>query len=213
MDANTKTLYNLKVERTIKALEKNNMNGYFIDSIDALQAKVRDFLFPGATVAVGGSMTLFEAGIIDIIRNGDYEFLDRYAPGITPAQMKVVFKKSFMADVYICSTNAITESGELYNVDGNGNRAGAMLFGPDRVVVIAGVNKIVTNLEEADARVRFIAAPANNIRLSTGNPCTVTGVCSDCKSAGKICCSRTSIGFQRDKERIHVLLVDDSLGY
>lgn len=213
MDANTKALYRLKVERTIKALEKNNMNGYYVETVEALQEKVKSFLSPGAVVSVGGSMTLFEAGIIDLLRAGDYQFLDRYAPGLTPVDTKALFRQTFSANAYICSTNAVTENGELYNVDGSGNRASAMIFGPDKVIVIVGTNKIVRNLEDADARVHLIAAPANNVRLNTGNPCTVVGTCTDCKAPGKICCSRTSIGFQRDKDRIHVIFVDGEFGY
>jgi L-lactate utilization protein LutB len=158
-------------------------------------------------------MTLFEVGAIDFIRKGDYEVLDRYKEGLTPAEMKEIFRKSFSADVYLTGSNAVTENGELYNVDGNGNRVAAMLYGPDKVIVIVGVNKIVKDVEQAVKRVKGTAAPANNVRLNKANPCTKVGQCMDCKSEGRICNEYTLIKRQGVKGRIHVIIVNKELGY
>ena len=213
MDQNLKKTTLYKVERVIKNLEKNNMTGHFVDSTDQLLKLLSELMPPGTSVAVGGSMTLFETGVIDWIRENAYHFFDRYATGLTAAELKDVHRKAFSADTYLCSVNAITEKGELYNVDGNGNRVAAMIYGPDKVIAVVGLNKIVVDLPAAISRNREIAAPANNIRLNTGTPCTLTGSCSDCKTPSRICCAYTTIGFQRTPNRIHVILIDGDYGY
>ena len=127
--------------------------------------------------------------------------------------MDEIFRKSFFSDTYLTSTNAITENGELYNVDGYGNRVAAMIYGPKSVIVVAGINKIVKDLDQAVERVKRIAAPANSIRLDKNTPCTKTGYCVDCKKDDRICCSYTVLGHQKQKNRIKVILVGESLGY
>lgn len=202
-----------RVKRTIENLEKNNMNGYYVQTKEEALKTIEKLISEGDTVSVGGSMTLFEVGVIDLLRNGKYDFLDRYKEGLTPDQIKEVFRKSFFADVYFTGTNAITENGELYNVDGNGNRVAAMLYGPDKVIVVAGINKIVKDLGEAVMRVKEMAAPANNVRLNRTNPCTKTGYCMNCKQEGRICNEYTVIKRQRDANRMHVIIVNEDLGY
>ncbi|MDU6247366.1 MAG: Na/Pi symporter [Paeniclostridium sordellii] len=128
-------------------------------------------------------------------------------------EIKDMYRKAFICDAYFTSTNALTENGELYNVDGNGNRVAAMLYGPDKVIVICGVNKIVKNIEEAIKRNESISAPANAKRIDTKTPCKVTGYCMDCDSSDRICCEYTLIKRQRNKERIHVIIIDDNFGY
>ena len=124
-----------------------------------------------------------------------------------------MYKKTFMADAYFTSTNAITENGELYNVDGNGNRVAAMLYGPDKVIVICGVNKIVKDLNEAIERNKRVAAPINAKRLNKDTPCAKVGYCMDCKSKDRICNEYTVIKRQRNKDRIHVIFMNENLGY
>jgi len=213
MDKNTTFVIEEMVKRTIKALEKNNMNGYFVQDEKEVIDKIENLIKEGDTVAVGGSMTLFETGIIDFLRSGKYNFLDRYKEGLTPEQMKDVFKKSFFADAYFTGSNAITENGELYNVDGNGNRVAAMLYGPEKVIVIIGVNKIVKDLDQAFARVKEIAAPANAKRLNRNTPCTKVGYCMECSSTDRICSEYTIIRRQGVQGRIHVIIVNKELGY
>ena len=213
MDKNLNWIYEKQIERTIKALENNNMNGYLVKSKEDLIEKICDLVSENSVVACGGSQTLFEAGVIDHLRSGRYEFLDRYKEGLKPNDMKDIFRKSFLSDAYFTSTNAITESGELYNVDGNGNRVAAMLYGPDKVIVICGRNKIVKDVNEAIRRNEQIAAPANAKRLDTKTPCKVTGYCMDCNSSDRICCEYTLIKKQRTQDRIHVIFLDDYFGY
>ena len=213
MDINLKLTYMHKVTRTLANLEKNNITGYYVEDETELLEKIKEILQEGWTVAVGGSMTLFETGIIDYLREGRFNFLDRYAEGLKPEDIKDIFRKSFFADAYITSTNALLEEGQLYNVDGNGNRVAAMLYGPDNVIVIAGVNKLVGSLEEAIERNKSIAAPANCVRLSRRTPCTKTGQCMDCSSEDRICNDYVLIKRQNNARRIKVIIVGKSLGY
>ena len=213
MDQNLKKTTHLRVERVISNLEKNNMKGYFVDSLPALKECLSTLIPTGSTIAVGGSQTLFETGTLDWIRANNYRFYDRYAPGLTPIEIKEVHRKAFSVDVYLCSTNAITESGTLYNVDGSGNRVAAMIFGPDRVIVLAGVNKIVKDEADAIRRNREMSGPTNSMRLNLQTPCVHTGTCTDCISPDRICSAYTFIKYQREKNRIHVILIDDAFGY
>lgn len=213
MDKNTAFVYEKRVKRTIENLEKNNMNGYFVQDEKELIEKIKELAPEGATVAVGGSMTLFETNVIEHLRSGRYIFLDRYEEGLSQGEINEVFRKSFSADVYLSSSNAITEDGELYNVDGNGNRVAAMLYGPDKVIVVAGINKIVKDVEEAISRSREIAAPANTKRLNKSTPCTKVGYCMDCSSSDRICCDYVLMRRQIKPGRIHVIFVNKELGY
>lgn len=202
-----------RVKRTIKNLQKNNMNGYYVQTEEEALKKIEELISEGDTVSVGGSMTLFETGVINLLRNGKYNFLDRYKEGLTPAEIKELYRKSFFADAYFTSSNAITENGEIYNVDGTGNRVAAMLYGPDKVIIIVGRNKLVKDLDQAILRVKETAAPANNVRLNKDNPCTKVGYCMDCKQESRICNEYTVIKRQGNKDRIHVIIVNKELGY
>ena len=213
MDKNLEFVVNQRVKRTMEALEKNNMEAHLVNNKVELIGKIKDICKEGEVVSVGGSMTLFETGVIDFLRSGKYEFLDRYKEGLTPEEVKEVFRKSFFADSYFTSSNAITESGWLYNVDGNGNRVAAMLYGPDKVIVIAGVNKIVKDLDGAIERNKEISAPANCIRLNRSTPCSKIGYCSNCNSKDRICNEYTLIKRQREKGRITVIFLKEDFGY
>lgn len=213
MDNNVKFVVEKKVSRTIENLEKNNMKGYFVQNEEEAVKKVEELIKEGDTVSVGGSMTLFETGVIDHLRNGKYNFLDRYKEGLTPEDIKNIYRKSFAADAYFTSSNAITEEGELYNVDGRGNRVAAMIYGPDKVIVVVGVNKIVRDLDEAIMRNREWAAPANAKRLNRKTPCAEVGYCMDCNSNDRICSDYVAIRRQMEQGRIHVIIVNKDLGY
>ena len=136
MDENAVWSVEQKVKRTIENLEKNNMEACFVKDAGEVIEKLRKIIKEGDTVSVGGSMSIFEVGVIDFLKKGNYKFLDRYEEGLTAEDKKEIFRKSFFADDYIVSTNAITENGELYNVDGTGNRVAAMIYGPDKVIVV-----------------------------------------------------------------------------
>lgn len=213
MDDSTRFVLEKRVERTIESLNSNNMDGYYVRDEKELFAKIKELTNEGDTVSVGGSMTLFETGLIDFLRSENYNFIDRYAEGLSKEDMKEVFRKSFSADVFFVSSNAITEEGELYNVDGVGNRVAAMIYGPDKVIVVAGVNKIVKDLDDAITRNREVSAPANAKRLNRKTPCTKVGYCMDCTSPERICSAYTLIKKQIQKGRIHVIFVDKELGY
>ncbi|MDY6012120.1 lactate utilization protein [Clostridium sp.] len=203
----------MKINRTIEALKKNNMNGYYAKNRDEVIELIKDIVSEGSKVAVGGSETLSELGILEHLRSGRYDFLDRYKEGLTREEVTNIFKQSFLADAYLSSCNAITENGELYNVDGNGNRVAAMLYGPDKVIVICGINKIVKDVDEAIKRNREISAPMNAKRLNKKTPCAKVGYCMNCNSPERICNEYTLIKKQRSSERMHVIFLNENLGY
>lgn len=213
MDSNLKWVNEQKILRTIEALNKNNMNGYLVNTKEELIEKIKELVKENSTVACGGSMSLFETGIIDHLRSGRYNFLDRYKEGLSREEITKLFKESFFADAYFASSNAVTEDGKLYNVDGNGNRVAAMLFGPEIVILVVGVNKIVKNIDEAVIRNKEISAPTNAKRLNKMTPCTKIGYCMDCKSNDKICREFTVISSQVNKDRIHVIFMNENIGY
>lgn len=213
MDSNIKWVNEEKILRTIASLEKNNMNGYIVSNKEELIGQIISLTNEGEKVSCGGSMSLAETGVMDLLRSGRYDFLDRAKEGLSVEDIDRIYRECFFADTYFSSSNAITEDGELYNVDGNGNRVAALLFGPKKVIIVAGVNKIVKNLDEAIKRNREIAAPANAKRLNKSTPCTKIGYCMDCKSPEKICREYTVIKSQKDKNRIHVIFLNDNIGY
>ncbi|MCH3964127.1 MAG: lactate utilization protein [Clostridium sp.] len=213
MDKNEKWVIDQKINRTMENLQKNNMEAYLVKDEKDLMEKLKSLIKEGSAVSVGGSMTLFETGIIDFLRNGKYNFMDRYKDGITPVELKDIYRKTFLCDCYITSSNAVTESGELYNIDGNGNRVAAMIYGPDQVIVIIGANKIVSNLNAAIERVKYNSAPANTKRLNLNTPCTKVGYCVDCKSDGRICNDYVLIKRENVKGRVKVIILNKDLGY
>lgn len=197
----------------IKKLKDNYMGAYVVKNPEELFAKLNELLKEVTTVSVGGSMSLFETGVIDYLQNGNFEFLNRYEKGLTNDQIQNIYRQTFFVDAYITSTNALTEEGELYNVDGNGNRVAAMIYGPKSVIVIAGKNKIVKDIEEAKQRVRKVAAPKNAKRLNRSTPCVKLGYCVDCKSPDRICSDYVIFRRQAIKNRIKVIIFDGNLGY
>ena len=213
MDKNVIWANEQKITRTIQAINKNNMNGYYAKDREELIRIIEDIVSENSLVSCGGSMTLFETGVMEHLRSGRYKFLDRYKEDITREEVVNMFKESFFADAYFTSSNAVTENGELYNVDGNGNRVAAMLYGPEKVIVICGVNKIVKNVEEAIKRNRECAAPINAKRLNKETPCSKVGYCMDCKSKDRICNEYTLIKRQNRKERMHIIFLNENLGY
>ena len=194
---------------------------HYVDTKAEVLPLVKRLLKKGDTVAVGGSVTLSETGIMELLQSGEYTFLDRYAPNLTPDERHDIFVRSMKADAYLCSANAITLQGELYNVDGNANRVAAIAFGPERVILVVGVQKIVEDMAQAVKRVKTIAAPMNAKRLNCDTYCNKNGhcLCADgamtegCNSPARICCSYLVTGFQRNPERIQVILVGEPCGY
>lgn len=213
MDHNVAWYIEKRVERTIAGLERNNINGFYVKDESQLLQRIKALVPEHSTVAMGDSVSLWETGIMDLLRNGNYNFLDKYREGITRDEKKELYRQSFSADSFLSSTNAVTEEGELYNIDGNGSRVAAMLYGPEQVIIVAGINKIVRNLEEAEKRVRNYAAPLDAKRLHKKTPCASLGYCVDCKSEERICNDFVVIRRQFTKGRIKVIIVGKSLGY
>lgn len=211
MDQHLSSVVDKMLERTAKALEKHLFTARVIRSREELFAALGELLPPGASCTVGGSMTLFEAGVIDYLKKGGFNYLDRYAEG---ADVGKIYREAFGCDVYLTSSNAVTETGELYNMDGRGNRVAAMIYGPEKVVVIAGYNKIVPDLDAARERNRKASAPANAARLDkTEIPCYHKGECQDCLSSGRFCNAEVVLHRPTMPGRITVLLVNEQLGY
>ena len=203
----------LQMQAAVENLRKNRMDAYLVSRKEDVVPQVRALLHAGDSVAVGGSETLKESGVLELLRSGDYQFIDRYAPGLTPEQVRRVFLDSLSADAYLCSANAVTMRGELYNVDGNGNRVAALCYGPASV--------IVSDLDEAVSRVKRMAAPANALRLSKETYCARTGRClglgspsctDGCTVPDRICSTYVVHGWQQEKSRIKVILVEEDLG-
>lgn len=225
MDQHQHTVMELRIKKTMKNLEQNNMKPFYAkDKAEAVQI-VESLLNEGDTVTAGGTMTMYESGVAALLESGKYNFLDRNRPGITQEEIDDIYRKAFSADAYICSSNAVTENGELFNVDGNSNRVAAIVFGPKQVIMIVGYNKIVANLDEAILRVKKVAAPENAVRLNCDTYCRYNGECvscaegkdfdlaAGCRSDKRICCSYVVSSMQRKKNRIKVILVGEELGY
>lgn len=210
------------LEPIAAALRKNNMQAYCVQSKKDVVPLVKTLLHTNDTVAVGGSMTLFETGVIDLLRNGDYRFLDRYQKDLTPEELTLIFNQGVTADVFLCSANAVTRDGILYNVDGRANRISPIAFGPASVILVVGCNKITDDLPSAVHRVKTVAAPLNAKRLNCQTPCAVSGKCiaadsnqctDGCQSPERICVHYLVSGHQRIANRIHVILVGEALGF
>ena len=214
MDENLRWIKEQRILKTIESLNSNNMNGYLVKDTKELISKIEEIVKKDSTVTCGGSMSLFETGVIDYLRSSDrYKFLDRYAEGVDSKEAIKIYKAAFTSDAYFTSSNAVTLDGQLYNVDGNGNRVSAMLYGPEKVIVVCGVNKIVNDLEAAIQKSNTITAPANARRLNRNTPCTKTGYCMDCSSEERICSEYTLIKRQGDKDRIHIIFLNEDIGY
>lgn len=202
-----------RITRTMAALERNNMKPYYAETLEELHEIVRGLVKNDRLITAGGSVTLEESGVKQLLMTefgGAY--LDR-SEGKTPEEVEDILHKAFVSDTFFASSNAVTEDGELYNVDGRGNRVSAMIYGPAQVVIVVGVNKIVKDMDEAVCRVEQVAAPLNTKRLNSGTPCEVTGNCAHCRSKGRICCSYVRMAQQRVKDRIKVIIVNQKLGY
>lgn len=212
---------NETVQKVIDALRKNRMLAEYVSCKEDAVTLVKTLIPAGSTVATGGSRSLDESGVTDLLRSGEYIFFDRNNPTLTPEEKSEMTAKGATADVYLCSSNAITEQGELYNVDGFSNRVAAIANGPKKVIMVVGVNKIVPDLDAAIRRVKTIAAPLNTKRLNCDTYCLKTGVCmgleggmtDGCHSPGRICCSYLISAQQRVENRIHVILVGEPLGF
>ena len=199
----------LLAEKLIKGLESRNMKGYYAENKkDALRLAL-ELIPENATCSMGGCMSAIEIGLVQELKKGPYNFLDR-AQYENPRD---AYLETYDADVFLASCNAITDDGILVNIDGNSNRVSAIAYGPKKVVFIVGMNKVAKDLDSAMKRARNVAAVTNAQRFDINTPCKKTGKCMDCKSPDTICCQFLITRFSRAGGRIHIILVNDSLGF
>jgi hypothetical protein len=201
-----------QVDRTIKALKKNNFEALSVPDSKAAFDEVMKRIPDGATVAVGGSMTLGQTGLLDALGKRKINFIWPHQQAKNDEERLELFRKCFFSDIYLSSTNAVTEDGKLYNVDATGNRVGPMFIGPKKVIIVCGVNKIVTDIDAAEKRVKGWVAPQNVKRLNRKTPCIETGVCGDCSSPDRICNIRVVLDKKPTRTDVAVILVGENLG-
>ncbi len=200
-------------EQAVKALKKNYFDAHYFETPSEVVAEVLKYVNKGSLVAFGGSQTARQLNLQYLVQEKGAVLLDHNAQGLSPDEKMEVMRRQLMCDVFICSSNAISMQGELYNVDGNGNRVAAMTFGPKKVIVIAGVNKLCLNEDAAWQRIKMIAAPVNFKRLNRPNPCVQTGVCMDCHIPTRGC--NIYVAFRRKPATtdMSVFIVNETLGF
>ena len=198
----------------IKNLEKRRMEGSYAPTASQAKEEVLAMIPQGATVFRCGSMTAAGMGLWEDVANlPEVKLIDPYKPDLKPEEGLELRRQGLTADVMVAGSNAITLDGKLVNLDGMGNRVASMAFGPKKVILLVGMNKVAPDLESAIARVKHHAAPINNIRYGLKNPCVETGLCSDCKTPQRICNMWSIIEGHMIQNRIHVKLIGEDLGY
>lgn len=198
----------LLAETVIKGLKSRNMSGYYaVNKEDALKQAL-ELIPEGSTISMGGCMSAHEIGLIKALENGNYNYLDRAKMDTREGLMA-----AYDSDIFLSSANAITNDGIMVNIDGNANRVSCIAQGPKKVVFIVGMNKVCADLDSAMKRARNVAAPCNTQRFDVKTPCKETGKCFDCKSPDTICCQFLITRFSKHAGRIHVILVNDNLGF
>ena len=196
-----------------EALSKNNFGSTYVKTSQAAIEKILSLIPEGATIGAGGSWTVAELGVLAELEKRGHTVYNHNKPGLPANEVMALRHAQLSCDVFICSTNALTLDGKLVNVDGVGNRVAAMMFGPKLVIIVAGVNKIVRNVEEAEKRIELLAAPINNKRLNRPNPCTMTGMCMDCQGPTRICNMTTIIRKRPPATQMQVIIVGEELGF
>ena len=209
MDENIVKRNELLAQKVIKGLASRNMTGYYAENRAAALKKALELIPEGSVATMGGGMSVHEIGLVDALKAGNYTFIDRDEMEDKRAAMLAAYD----ADVFLASSNAITEDGVLVNIDGNSNRVSAIAQGPKMVLMIVGMNKVCSDVDGAMKRARNVAAPINAQRFGLSTPCARTGSCMDCKSIDTICCQFLITRYERHPGRAHVILVNDSLGF
>ncbi len=214
MDSHQKDWNKKVAEKVIKALDKRRMVGSYAENAEQAKTEILEMIEEGSTVFRNGTMTAVGMGLWEAVADlPGVKLIDPYAQGLTPEQGLALRRQGLTADVMIAGSNAVTLDGRLVNLDGMGNRVAGMAFGPGKVILVVGINKVVPDLETAMARVKHYAAPVNAIRLSLKTPCVEDGLCNDCRSEQRICNIWSIIEGHMIKGRIHVKLIGEALGY
>ena len=209
MNENITKRNELLAQKVMKGLESRNMTAYYAANKEEALAKALEIIPEGSSIGMGGCMSAIEIGLVDALKAGNYNFIDRdIAPDPRAAMLE-----AYDSDVFLVSANAITEDGVIVNIDGNSNRVSAIAQGPRKVVFIVGMNKVCDDVDGAMKRARNVAAPTNAQRFGLSTPCAKTGSCFNCKSPDTICCQFLITRFSRHPGRIHVIMVNDNLGF
>ena len=210
-----KAIYRSQAEEIIKNLKKRSMDGAYFEKTEQAVASILMEIPDGALVGLGGSESIIESGLVDALRKRNIRLLDRYKEGTTKEEVWEMRKKGLSADIYVSSSNAITMDGKIVNMDGIGNRVAAMIFGPDKVILLVGMNKVVRTVEDAIARIKNYVAPRNAIRINIDTPCSKKGFCQEphCIPPHRICSQLVILESSMFPDRIKVFLVGEELGY
>lgn len=208
MDTNAYKRNELLAQTVIKGLSSRNMTGYYAKDKEEAKQIALSLIPEGSSVTQGGCMSSREIGLVNAIEEGNYHFIDR--DKMNPRQALLA---AYDADVFLASANAMTDDGILVNIDGNANRVSCIANGPRKVIFIVGMNKVCPDLDSAMKRARNVAAPANALRFPINTPCKKTGKCYDCKQPDTICCQFLITRYSKHNGRIHVILVNDFLGF
>ncbi|WP_102337295.1 lactate utilization protein [Collinsella provencensis] len=212
MDEVRQSAYRATANTIIKKLERRNMTGHHCATAAEAVELALELVPHDASVTWGGSVTFGESGVKAALANAGCRMIDR-AAATTPEEQEEMWRNQVSADWFFMSTNAITVDGELVNIDGNANRLSLLLHGPKHVCVIAGMNKVVADVESGIKRIRTVSCPLNAARLHTNTPCELTGVCAECHAKGCMCCQEVITRHSRHNDRIHVILVGEQLGF
>ncbi len=207
-----KEAYRVKSDTIIKNLKKRNMEGCYVDTKTEAIEKVMSMINKDDIVSWGGSYTIDELGIKKLLEEKQVSVIDRDKAGSPEERIKLM-KQALTADIFLTSTNAITMDGELMNIDGNGNRLAAYCYGPDSVIVVAGMNKVVPNLGDALGKIRSDATVPNAFRTNSQSPCRFTGKCTECTSKDTLCSQILVTRYCKPQNRIKVILVGEDLGF
>ena len=197
--------------RVVEALKRRHFDACYCPTAEEALEKVLSLIPAGDTVSWGGSLTLAQLGILEKVKQTN-PVIDR-ATASSPEEGQELMRKALLCDTYLMSSNAISEDGQLYNIDGNGNRVAALIYGPKSVIVVAGMNKITSTIEDAETRARTFAAPVNAQRFSNETPCNITGSCADCLSKTSVCASMVRTRICRPAGKIKGVLVGEELGF
>ena len=206
-----KKFYNKRGQVLVKNLQNRHFEAYYCESKEQALEKALELIPKGSSVGWGGALSAQQIGLMDAIKSGDYVAIDR-DKATNPEERKKIMKDCLLADVFITGANAISLDGQMVNIDGNGNRVAAIVYGPESIIVIAGMNKVMDTLEAAMIRARTISAPLNKQRFDLQTPCEITGTCADCKSEGCICNQILITRHCRPANRIKFVLVGEDLG-
>lgn len=212
MEKARKQYFKKRGELLVKNLIKRHFDAIYCNTKAEALKKALEWIPEGAVVGWGGALSAQQIGLMDAVNSGSYQAIDRDACK-TPAEREQAMKDCMFADVFLTGANALSLDGQMVNVDGNGNRVGAIVYGPKTVLVIAGMNKVADSLDDAITRARTVAAPMNQQRFGLNNPCTVTGTCADCKSETCICNQIVITRHCRPAGRIKFIIVGEELGF